>query len=47
MILECEDKDFNEIYSIINDAAIVYKGIIQEDTRYEPYMFAEEFKRVI
>ena len=47
MILKCEDEDFNEIYSIINDAAIAYKGIIPEDRWHEPYMSIEELKRQI
>jgi GNAT superfamily N-acetyltransferase len=44
MIVECEDKDINDIYSIINDAAIAYKGIIPEDRWHEPYMSMEELK---
>ena len=31
MIIKCEDQDINDIYAIINDAAIAYKGIIPED----------------
>src|SRR5688500_12586781 len=47
MILKCEDKDLNEIYSIINDAAIAYKGIIPEDRWHEPYMSMDEMKKQI
>ena len=31
MIRQCNDTDFEIIYSIINDAARVYKGVIPED----------------
>lgn len=35
------------IFEIINDAAQVYKGIIPEDCRHEPYMSFEELKKEI
>ena len=38
MIRKCSDKDFEEIYQIINDAAIAYKGVIPADRWHEPYM---------
>src|SRR4026208_358381 len=47
MISTCEQKDFNEIYEIINDAATAYRGIIPEDRWYEPYMTEDELKRQI
>ncbi len=47
MISKCEQKDFNEIYEIINDAASAYRGIIPEDRWHEPYMAEEELKRQI
>src|SRR5215212_1639470 len=47
MIVKCEQKDFNEIYEIINDAAIAYKGIIPADRWHEPYMSEEELKKQI
>ena len=47
MILKCEQKDFNEIYEIINDAATAYRGIIPADRWHEPYMSEEELKRQI
>lgn len=37
-IRACTDKDFESIYSIINDAAHAYKGIIPADRWHEPYM---------
>jgi len=41
------DKDFDEIFSIINDGAIAYKGVIPEDRWHDPYMTKEELKREI
>ena len=31
MIRKCEDKDFEALYEIINDAAQAYKGVIPAD----------------
>src|SRR5687768_309943 len=47
MINKCEQKDFNEIYQIINDAAAAYRGIIPADRWHEPYMTKEELKKQI
>jgi N-acetylglutamate synthase-like GNAT family acetyltransferase len=47
MIYKCEQKDFNEIYEIINDAATAYKGIIPTDRWHEPYMTQEELNKQI
>lgn len=47
MISTAERTDFNEIYEIINDAAIAYKGIIPEDRWHDPYMSPEELKKQI
>lgn len=47
MIAQCEEKDFNEIYEIINDAASAYRGIIPADRWHEPYMTKEELKKQI
>ncbi|MBD1852721.1 GNAT family N-acetyltransferase [Leptolyngbya sp. FACHB-711] len=44
MIRKSADKDFEEIFNIINDAAIAYKGIIPPDCWHEPYMTQEELK---
>jgi len=41
LIRRCTDKDFEIIYSIINDAAQAYKGVIPEDCWKEPYMSKE------
>jgi N-acetylglutamate synthase-like GNAT family acetyltransferase len=47
MISKCEQKDFSEIYEIINDAASAYRGIIPSDRWHEPYMTKEELKKQI
>jgi N-acetylglutamate synthase-like GNAT family acetyltransferase len=47
MIYRCEEKDFREIYEVINDAALAYRGIIPADRWHEPYMNEEELKRQI
>ncbi len=47
MICKCEQKDFNEIYEIINDAAMAYRGIITADRWHEPYMTEKELKKQI
>src|SRR5574337_841842 len=38
MIRPCTERDFETIFSIINDAAQAYKGIIPVDRWHEPYM---------
>jgi N-acetylglutamate synthase-like GNAT family acetyltransferase len=45
MITKCEQKDFNTIYEIINDAALAYRGIIPADRWHEPYMTKEELEK--
>ncbi len=45
VIRRCIDNDFDAIYSIINDAAAAYKGVIPEDRWHEPYMPREELRR--
>ena len=47
MIRQCDDTDFDTIYSIINEAAQKYKGIIPEDRWKEPYMAREELEHEI
>jgi hypothetical protein len=47
MIRDATENDFNDIYNIINDAAIAYKGIIPEDRWHEPYMTREELQAQI
>jgi N-acetylglutamate synthase-like GNAT family acetyltransferase len=48
MITKCIIKtDFYNIYSIINDASMAYKGIIPPDRWKEPYMPAKELRSQI
>lgn len=47
MIRKFADEDFEEIFNIINDAAIAYKGVIPPDRWHEPYMTKEELKAQI
>ncbi len=47
MIRQCTKDDFNLMFSIINDAARVYRGIIPDDRWKEPYMPAEELRHEI
>ena len=41
MIRKGTDQDFEEIFNIINDAAMAYKGVIPPDRWHEPYMTKE------
>ena len=47
MISKCEQKDLNDIYEIINDAATAYRNIIPADRWHEPYRTGEELKKQI
>lgn len=47
MIRRCTEDDFEAIYSIVNDAATAYKGVIPVDRWHEPYMPKEELRREI
>lgn len=47
MIEKCSLSDLPEIYTIINDAAIAYKGIIPDDCYHDPYMSREELNKQI
>jgi GNAT superfamily N-acetyltransferase len=44
MIRRCDDSEFELIYSVINDAAQAYKGVIPEDCWKEPYMPRDELR---
>jgi N-acetylglutamate synthase-like GNAT family acetyltransferase len=44
MIRQCQHSELETIYSIINDAAAAYKGIIPTDRWKEPYMPKEELQ---
>ena len=47
MIRKGTDQDFEEIFNIINDAAMAYKGVIPPDRWHEPYMTKEELQTQI
>src|SRR5215470_15162754 len=47
MIRNSTAEDFEEIFNIINDAAIAYKGVIPPDRWHEPYMTREELQAQI
>ena len=47
MIRIAKPEDFNQIYTIINDAAMAYKGIIPSDCWHEPNMSKDELKEQI
>jgi len=47
MIRECDNSDFEVIYSIINEAAEAYRGIIPEDRWKVPFMDREELQHEI
>ncbi len=42
MIRECEPRETETVYEIVNDAAQAYKGVIPVDCWNEPYMPQEE-----
>jgi len=44
MIRRCDDQDFELIWSIINDGAQAYKGVIPADCWTEPYMSKDELR---
>jgi len=46
-IRQCSQRDFEMIYSIINEAAQVYKGVIPGDRWKQPYMSKDELKHEI
>ena len=47
MVRKATQDDFQQIYEIINDAAIAYKGIIPADRWHEPYMPQTELEEQI
>ena len=44
MIRQCDHRDFEILYSIINEAAQKYKGVIPDDCWKLPYMSKDELK---
>jgi len=47
VIRKSESADFSRILTIINDAALAYRGAIPADRWREPYMPADELEREI
>ena len=47
MIRQCNSADIKEIYSIINTAALAYKGVIPADCWKEPYIPEDELRHEI
>jgi N-acetylglutamate synthase-like GNAT family acetyltransferase len=47
MIRKCKATDKGTIFDIINDAAIIYKGVIPTDRYHEPYMPINELEKEI
>jgi GNAT superfamily N-acetyltransferase len=44
MIIKLSKADFQAIFTIINDAAVAYKGKIPPDCYHEPYMSRQELQ---
>jgi GNAT superfamily N-acetyltransferase len=47
MIRRCTDEDFDTIWSIVNDGAAAYAGVIPPDRWRTPYMSGEELRHEI
>jgi GNAT superfamily N-acetyltransferase len=47
MIRPCTQRDFEQIWSIINDGAQAYRGIIPDDLWTDPYMSRRELRHEI
>ena len=47
MIRPCGEDDFDEIWTIVNDGASAYRGIIPADRWNEPYMTREKLRQEI
>jgi hypothetical protein len=47
VIRTCTGDDFETIYTIINDAAQAYRGVIPADCWHEPYMSRDALARAI
>jgi GNAT superfamily N-acetyltransferase len=47
MIRQCDDRDFDLIWAIVNDGARAYKRIIPEDRWTEPYMSRNHLRQEI
>jgi GNAT superfamily N-acetyltransferase len=47
MLRRCDERDFETIYTIINDGAQAYKGVIPADRWTEPYMSFDKLRHEI
>jgi len=47
MLRRCDDRDFDDIYTIINDGAQAYKVVIPADRWTEPYMSRDKLRHEI
>jgi N-acetylglutamate synthase-like GNAT family acetyltransferase len=47
MIRQCDERDFELIWTIINDGARAYRGVIPADRWTEPYMSKEKLQQEI
>lgn len=47
MIRKCGAADLENIFTVINDAAVAYKGVIPDDRWHEPYMPLGELRSEI
>jgi len=47
MVRPCANDEFEQIYTVINDGARAYKGVIPPDSWAEPYMSADELRQQI
>lgn len=45
MIRQCQPQDIESVYTVINDAAKAYQGVIPPDCYHEPYMPIDELSR--
>ena len=45
VIRQCNDRDFDAICEIINDAACAYQGVIPADCWHEPYMSRDHLRK--
>jgi N-acetylglutamate synthase-like GNAT family acetyltransferase len=44
MICRCDDRDFDQIFAVINDGATAYRDVIPADRWSEPYMSREKLQ---
>jgi len=45
MIRQCQPEDIESIFTVVNDAAKAYQGVIPPDCYHEPYMPIDELSR--